>query len=266
MKEKQLYLVSKVAERQRTPRVSVVIPARNEAQNLQHVLPNIPSTVSEVILIDGHSADNTIEAARQLYPSIRIIEQIGTGKGDALRVGFEACTGDIIVMLDADGSADPREIPFFVEALMLGNDFAKGTRFMQGGRSHDITWLRFLGNYGLSKLVNALFLTRFSDLCYGYNAFWKHCLEHVKVDSNGFEVETLINIRMHRAHLKIVEIPSVEYPRIYGTSNLNTFRDGFRVLKTILSERSRKVPIVYPHLSSLATALNIHEQSPALRK
>lgn len=149
---------------------------------------------------------------------------------------------------------------------MLGNDFAKGTRFMQGGGSHDITWLRFLGNYGLSKLVNALFLTRFSDLCYGYNAFWKHCLEYVKVDSNGFEVETLINIRMHRAHLKIVEIPSIEYPRIYGVSNLNTFRDGFRVLKTILSERVRKVPIVSSRLSSIATALNIHEQSPALRR
>ncbi len=257
---------SSIAEYQGMPRVSVVIPARNEAQNLQHVLPYIPSTVSEVILINGHSADNTSEIARQLYPSIRIIEQEGSGKGDALRLGFEACTGDIIVMLDADGSADPREIPLFVEALMLGNDFAKGTRFVQGGGSRDITWLRFLGNYGLSKLVNALFLTRFSDLCYGYNAFWKHCLEHVKVDTNGFEVETLINIRMHRARLKIVEIPSIEYQRIYGVSNLNTFRDGFRVLVTIFSERLRKVPVISSRLSSLDTVFNIHEKSPVLRK
>ena len=144
---------------------------------------------------------------------------------------------------------------------MLGNDFAKGTRFVQGGRSHDITLLRFLGNYGLSKLVNTLFLTRFSDLCYGYNAFWKHCLEHVKIDSDGFEVETLMNNRMHRARLKIVEIPSVEYPRIYGASNLNTFRDGMRILRIILQERGRKVTISSP-LSSIATVLSIREKSP----
>jgi glycosyltransferase involved in cell wall biosynthesis len=261
VKEKQLYLATDDAERQQKPGISVVIPARNEAQNLQHVLPHIPSIVSEVILVDGHSADETIEVARQLYPSIRIIEQIGYGKGDALRVGFEACTGDIIVMLDADGSADPHEIPLFVEALMLGNDFAKGTRFMQGGASHDITKLRFMGNYGLSKLVNALFWTHFSDLCYGYNAFWKHCLEHVKVDSNGFEVETLMNIRMHRAHLKIVEIPSVEYPRIYGASNLNTFRDGLRVLRTILQERGRKVTVSLRVHPLLDKGFNVREQS-----
>jgi glycosyltransferase involved in cell wall biosynthesis len=261
VKENQQYLMSGFAECRGTPRVSVVIPARNEAQNLRHVLPGIPSIVSEVVLVDGHSVDDTINIAQQLYPSIRVIEQVGKGKGDALRLGFEACTGDIIVMLDADGSADPREIPLFVEALMLGNDFAKGTRFVQGGGSHDITWLRFLGNYGLSKLVNTLFLTRFSDLCYGYNAFWKHCLEHVKIDSNGFEVEALINIRVHRAHLKIVEIPSIEYPRIYGASNLNTFRDGLRILRTILQERGRKVPLS-PPLSDIATALSIRKESP----
>src|SRR5437899_9420742 len=91
----------------RSPAISVVIPARNEAQNLRHVLPYIPSIVSEVILVDGHSTDDTIAVAQQLLPSIRIIKQPGKGKGDALRAGFAACTGDIIVMLDADGSADP---------------------------------------------------------------------------------------------------------------------------------------------------------------
>src|ERR1700694_1947415 len=104
------------------PLISVVIPARNEAQNLRHVLPFIPYIVSEVILVDGNSSDNTTEVAQQLLPGIKIITQKGSGKGDALRVGFAACTGDIIVMLDADGSADPREIPFFVTALLGGND------------------------------------------------------------------------------------------------------------------------------------------------
>src|SRR5947207_15433254 len=137
-------------------------------------------------------------------------------------------------MLDADGSADPQEIPNFVEALLAENDFAKGSRFAKGGGSHDITTLRRIGNHGLSRLVNILFGTRFSDLCYGYNAFWKHCLDHMAIDSDGFEIETLINIRMHLAGLKITEVPSIEYQRIHGLSNLNAVKDGWRILKLIL--------------------------------
>src|SRR5438270_4224416 len=149
-----------VLEKQEYPRISVVIPSRNEAQNLHYVLPSIPSIVSEVILVDGHSTDDTIAVAQQLMPAIYIIKQVGEGKGDALRSGFAACSGDIIVMLDADGSADPNEIPRFVEALVGGNDFAKGSRFIHGGGSNDITLLRSLGNYGLSRLVHLLFFTQ----------------------------------------------------------------------------------------------------------
>src|SRR2546423_5518844 len=93
-----------VVEKQQYPRITVVIPARNEAQNLRHVLPYIPSIVSEVILVDGHSTDDTIAVAQELMPTIHVIKQVRKGKGDALRIGFAACTGDIIVMLDADGS------------------------------------------------------------------------------------------------------------------------------------------------------------------
>jgi glycosyltransferase involved in cell wall biosynthesis len=225
------------------PRISVVIPALNEAQNLRHVLPLIPPIVSEIILIDGHSIDNTITVVEQLRtticPPIHIIKQTGRGKGDALRVGFAACVGDIIVMLDADGSTDPREIPLFVEALIRGHDFAKGSRCILGGGSHDFSLLRRLGNYGLCMLVNLLFWTHFSDLCYGYNAFWKYCLDQIVIDCDGFEVETLIHLRAHKAYLKIVEIPSVEYRRIYGKSNLHAFRDGWCVLRTIVRERSK---------------------------
>jgi glycosyltransferase involved in cell wall biosynthesis len=223
------------------PSISVVIPTRNEAQNLRYVLPNIPAMVSEVILVDGHSTDDTIEVAQQLLPSIRVIKQQGNGKGDALRTGFAACSGDIIVMLDADGSADPNEIPRFIDALLAGNDFAKGSRFLKGGGSDDLTLLRSTGNSFLSMVVNTLFWTQFSDLCYGFNAFWKHCLDYIDVDCDGFEVETLITLRVHKANLKIVEIPSFEHARIHGQSKLNTFRDGWRVLKTIIKERTSRV-------------------------
>ena len=222
------------------PIISVIIPARNEARNLEYVLPKIPPIVSEVILIDGHSNDDTIAVAQKLLPGVRIVKQRGKGKGDAIRAGVAVSTGDIIVMLDADGSADPNEIPRFIEVLLAGYDFAKGSRFARGGGSHDITLLRRTGNYWLSKLVNLLFRTRFSDLCYGYNAFWKHCFDYMEIDSDGFEIETLINIRMHKAQFKIAEVPSFEYPRIHGVSKLHTFKDGWRVLKTILRERRRK--------------------------
>ncbi len=238
MEEEQgsLYGGVAVVEKGAYPRISVVVPARNEAKNLCYVLPSIPSMVEEVILVDGHSSDDTIEVARRLLPSIRIVTQEGRGKGDALRTGFAACTGDIVVMLDADGSANPKEIPLFVGALLAGHDFAKGSRFIKGGGSHDITVMRYLGNFLLNTLVNILFFAKFSDLCYGYNAFWRHCLKDVAIECDGFEIETLINLQMHKAKFKVVEVASFEHPRIYGESNLRTFHDGWRVLKTILRE------------------------------
>ena len=138
--------------------------------------------------MDGHSTDGTADVARALYPDVRIVTQTRRGKGNALACGFEASTGDIIVMLDADGSANPGEIARFVDALRSGADFAKGSRFLPGGGSADITYLRRAGNWFFSALVNTLFGTRYSDLCYGYNAFWAYCLPQIDVDCDGFEV------------------------------------------------------------------------------
>jgi glycosyltransferase involved in cell wall biosynthesis len=231
------------------PRVSVVIPTLNEARNLPHVFANMPPDIHEVILVDGYSVDGTVAVARALWPSVRVITQTRTGKGNALACGFAAATGEIIVMIDADGSTDPAEIPRFVAALTSGADFAKGSRFAPGAGSSDITPLRRLGNRALGLFVNALFGTSYSDLCYGYNAFWaKHVsVFDLAVDSpgqapvwgDGFEIETLLNLRAATAGLAISEVPSFEHARIHGTSNLNTFRDGKRVLRTILAERRR---------------------------
>jgi glycosyltransferase involved in cell wall biosynthesis len=216
--------------------VSVVIPTLNEARNLPYVFTRLPRDVFEVIVVDGFSTDRTVEVARELYPDVRIVWQTRRGKGNALKTGFDAATGDIIVMLDADGSADPVEIPRFVAALCHGADFAKGTRFAQGGGSADITRFRMLGNRGLNTLVNVLYSTRYTDLCYGYNAFWRHCLPFLQVDCDGFEVETLINIRVAKAGLVVHEVPSYEGHRVHGVSNLNAYRDGIRVLRTIMGE------------------------------
>jgi len=225
--------------RTRNTKVSVVVPAMNEEKNIGQVLSELPEGLHEVILVDGNSKDNTVEAARQAYPSIRVTTQSGRGKGDAFRTGFAAVTGNLVVMLDADGSADPAEIPRFVAALEAGADFAKGSRYMEGGGSADITRLRSLGNSVLSGTANLLHGTHFTDLCYGYNAFWARCLPFISLDVPGFEVETLINVRMASSGMKITEVPSYEKERISGQSNLKTFRDGFRVLGTILREARR---------------------------
>ena len=226
--------------RTRQTKISVVVPAMNEENNIGQVLSELPDDLHEVILVDGNSTDNTIEAARRAYPRIRVTSQSGRGKGDAFRTGFAAVTGNLVVMLDADGSADPAEIPRFVAALEAGADFAKGSRFLEGGGSADITGMRQLGNGFLSGTANLLHGTHFTDLCYGYNAFWARCLPFISLDVPGFEVETLINLRIAGAGMKITEVPSYEDDRISGASNLNTFRDGFRVLGTILREARRR--------------------------
>ena len=217
-------------------RVSVVIPALNEALNLRHVLANMPDTVFEVILVPGHSSDDTDQIGQLMRGDLRLVDQTAAGKGNALACGFAAAQGDIIVTLDADGSANPREIPAFVGALLAGADFAKGTRYIQGGGSHDITLLRKLGNRGLTTVANVLYRTNYTDLCYGYNAFWRRCLPQLNVDSDGFEVETLLNLRAAKSGLRVVEVASFELARIHGTSNLRTFGDGWRVLSTIVRE------------------------------
>jgi len=120
------------------PSVSVVVPALNEERNIPHVFGRIPEDVHQVVLVDGRSVDNTVAVARRLRPDVCVVSQTRKGKGNALACGFEAATGDVIAMVDADGSADPGEIPRFVAALQDGADFAKGTRFLPGGGSADI--------------------------------------------------------------------------------------------------------------------------------
>jgi glycosyltransferase involved in cell wall biosynthesis len=165
------------------------------------------------------------------------VEQEGRGKGGALVQGFMAARGEVIVTLDADGSADSAEIPRFVEALEAGAHFAKGSRYLSGGGSDDLTLLRSAGNRFLSAVTNILFGTAYTDLCYGYNAFRRECIPHFQGGGTGFEIETLMHIRAVQAGLTVVEVPSHESRRRFGNSHLRPFRDGFRILQVIVRER-----------------------------
>jgi len=228
------------------PTVSVVIPVMNEAKNLPWLFGRMPMGVSQVVIVDGGSIDGSVDVAKTLWPDATILQQTRRGKGNALACGIAAATGDIVVTLDADGSAHPSEIVRFVSTLMAGAEFAKGSRFLPGGGSSDITRLRRLGNLLLSGLVNSFYKTNFSDLCYGYNAFRRECVPFFLLPAtdgdeaqvgDGFEIETMINLRAARSALLVTEVPSYESNRLHGVSNLNAISDGLRILHVVLRER-----------------------------
>ena len=216
--------------------VSLVIPVKNEARNIASVLEQIAGDISEVILVDGNSTDATLITARSCRPDIKIVSQDGIGKGSALRSGFLAATGDIIVMMDADGSMVPQEIRHYVHFLSNGYDFVKGSRFIAGGGSLDITAFRRLGNHFLLATFNTLYDTHLTDLCYGFCAFHRRYLELLALSATGFEIEAEMVVRATQAGLRIAEVPSFELPRRAGKSNLHSIRDGCAVLRTVLRE------------------------------
>jgi glycosyltransferase involved in cell wall biosynthesis len=220
------------------PTVTVIIPTLNEARNLPLILPYIPMDwVDEVILVDGRSTDNTVEVARSLLPSIKIVLEKTPGKGAAMRAGYRAASSDIVIVLDADGSNDPREIPRFVTALMEGSDMVKGSRFHHSGGTTDMPRIRKWGNWAFVQMVNLLYGTSYTDLCYGYHAFWRYCLDHIDIKNvNGFEIDTSLYLKALQARLRLTEVPSFEGYRFHGYGKLRTIPDGWRVLKTIIKE------------------------------
>jgi glycosyltransferase involved in cell wall biosynthesis len=233
------------ADHGETRTISLVVPALNEERNIAWVLERIPPYVDEILLVDGHSTDATVAVARQVRPDVRVVSQRGCGKGAAMRTGFEEAVGDYVVVLDADGSMDPGEIEYYVSALDNGYDLVKGSRELPGSGSMDLTPLRRWGNHVLVTTVNVTWGSEFTDLCYGYLAFRRDRLDDLALTGRGFEIETEITINAIEAGLRIAEVPTVELSRHYGTSHLNAWRDGRRILgfltRARLSPRSRPV-------------------------
>ncbi|MFF7639454.1 glycosyltransferase [Streptomyces canus] len=230
-------ITNRVNDGRKRATVSLVVPARNEARNIPWVFEQIPECVDEVILVDGDSVDATVPMARHCLPSARFVRQNGPGKGNALRTGFLAATGDYVVMMDADGSMSPAEIPHYLHFLENGYDFVKGSRFVAGGGSLDITRIRRMGNHALLTAVNRLYHASLTDLCYGFCAFRRSFLEQLDLHASGFEIEAEMIVHALRSGLRIAEVPSLELPRRSGYSNLHAISDGRRVLRTLLSER-----------------------------
>jgi len=219
-------------------RTTVLMCALNEEQSLPHVLPRIPDWADEVLLVDGHSTDNTVALAKELRPDVRVVTQSGHGKGDALKCGVREASGDIVVTLDADGETDPEEMLRFIKPLLNGYDFAKGSRLAHG-RPIRMPRYRWLGNKVLAITFNLLYGTHYTDICSGYNAFWKRAFLQVPLTYDTFQMEQQLLARAHRAGLKVEEVVHSSDGRIAGTSKTSGIRQGFVDWFVIIGERFR---------------------------
>lgn len=218
-------------------KISLIIPTLNESHNLPFVLKQIPNYIDEIIVVDGYSTDNTVEIAKQFGCKV-YYDNIG--KGSALIKGVEMAEGDYIIMMDADWSHRVEEIGLLIEGLEVGYDFCMGSRFIQGGGSEDITFIRRLGNKLFVHIVNLFFGTNYSDLCYGYRAFRKEVFKKLDLKSKGFSIETEISIRAAKNRLRILEVPSFEKKRKHGEGKLRGIIDGWKIAGIILREIFRK--------------------------
>lgn len=229
-----------VDNKQQIKKISVVIPTLNEFENIKEVFPNIPEFIDEIVVVDGNSIDGTREEIKKFRKDVQIIIENPSGKGAAMKTGFEKATGDLIIIMDADGSHNPGEFKALLEPILDGYDVSNGSRLLPGGGSDDFTPFRRLGNKIFVTMVNIMYGSNYTDLCYGYRAFKKEALEKIQCCSNGFEIETEQSILMKKAGLRVKEVPSFESRRKNGNSNLRTFRDGYRILNVIVKEYLKK--------------------------
>jgi glycosyltransferase involved in cell wall biosynthesis len=218
--------------------VSIIIPVINEVENIPLVLPRIPSMqeIGEIILVDGGSRDGTVEAAKTVLPTVHIVRQGGTGKSDAVRCGVQASRGEYVLILDADGSHDPSDIPRFIDFAKSGYDLVKGSRLLPGGGSHDETWLRRALVRLTDIVANALWGTDFTDIVFGMFLIHRQRFLDLRLTSNGFAIETQCMARSMQRGYRIKEIPVIERPRLRGRSHLSIFRDGWYIGSTVFVE------------------------------
>lgn len=226
------------AKAERGLSITALICTLNEEESLPHVLPGIPDWVDEVLLVDGHSTDNTVALARESRPDVRVLTQPGRGKGDALKYGVRKATGEIVVTLDADGETDPEDMPRLIEPLLHGYDFVKGSRLAHG-RPIRMPRYRWFGNKVLAVTFNLLYGTRYTDICSGYNAFWKRAFLQVPLTYDTFHMDQQLLARAHKAGLEVAEVVHCSDGRIAGTSKTSGIKQGFTDWFVIIGERFR---------------------------
>lgn len=217
-------------------KTSVVIPTRNEQGAVGRVLKEIPKNiVDEIIVIDGHSKDKTAEEAKASlrHGKDKFILQKKPGFGNALLEAFQKSKGDAIIILNGDGSQDPKDIPLLLEKIKKGYDYVMATRYAKGGRSDDDSAVRFIGNRTLTFITNLIHGTNVSDSLYFFTAITRKGLNRISPRSPGFEFCIEILIMAHKAGLKFAEVPVVERAS-FSKSKVNAFSVGYKILRKIL--------------------------------
>lgn len=214
-------------------KVSVIIPARNEENCIGRLIDEIErSLVDEVVVVDGSSNDNTIEEAGK--KGAIVVNQEGTGYGSAVQQGISKSTGDILILMDADGSHDPKYVPDLLSKVEEGYEYVMGSRYAKGARSDDDTLIRWFGNKLFTSLTNIIHGTNVTDSIYTYNAIPREAYNRIGATSEGFEYCTEILVKASKAGLKFAEIPVVERERFAGESKVNALWHGLIILKMIL--------------------------------
>lgn len=222
--------------------VTIVIPARNEEQSITEVLDGLaqqpPGLFNEIIVVDGRSTDATVDRCKRYQRlAVRVIDQPRIGKGDAVMAGVDAAHGNIVAIMDADGSHSPQELHTLLAALGPSVDIAKGSRFLKGGASYDMGFVRSLGNRMLTFLVNFLFRTRYTDITYGYMVFRKSSFRKLGFRDTSIAMDAHLMIQAAKNKLKVVEVPCVERARVSGISKAPAVPTGFKNLMLILRSR-----------------------------
>jgi len=232
------------------PSVSVVIPARNERDNIEQALRRLPDLgpATEVIFVEGHSTDGTWEEIQRVVPlwdgrnglRVKAYRQTGRGKADAVRLGFSNASGDLLTILDADLTMPPELLPRFLEAYCRGlGDFVNGTRLVYPMEGEAMRVLNRFGNIFFAKLVSWAMEVPLADTLCGTKLLARRDYERFvawRADFGEFDPFGDFELLFPAAvlGLGVVDVPVAYRSRTYGTTNIRRFRDGFTLLRMAL--------------------------------
>lgn len=221
-------------------KVSLIIPTKDESGVIGSVLKEVPrNIIDEIIIIDGHSADTTEEEAKaQLrLGKDKFILQKKKGFGSALLQAFKIAKGGVVVIMNADGSHNPKDIPALLKKIGQGYEYVMASRYIKEGRSDDDTIVRFIGNRTLTFLTNLLYGVNVTDSLFFYTAITRKGFNKLHLSSPGFEFCIEMLIKANKAGLKFAEVPVIERRRFAGKSKVNALSAGWKVLMVILREK-----------------------------
>ena len=228
------------------PSVSVIVPARNEAGNIPQIFERLPrlGRGTEIVFVEGHSRDNTYEAIEQAIPlhpewKCQLWRQTGVGKGDAVRLGFTRATGEILMILDADLTMPPEDLPRYYQVLRSGQgEFANGVRLVYPMEGEAMRFANLIGNKFFSWAFSALLGQSVKDTLCGTKVLWKRDYDLIAANRAYFgdfdpfgDFDLLFGAA--KLNMKIVDLPIRYRERTYGTTNIQRWKHGWLLLKMV---------------------------------